>query len=82
MARVDSAAEVALQAKVAAILTLGTFEPGTLYVLRDAASLAMASASHVAGRDLILQADGYWILAPWWCEHNAAARCDSRIDFP
>ena len=87
MARVDSAAEAALQAKMAAILTSGTFELDTLYVLRDEASLAMARASHVAGRDLILQADGYWVLAPWWCEHNAVpvvppgrgARADARI---
>jgi hypothetical protein len=78
MARVDTAAEAALQAKTAAILTSGTFEPGTLYVLRDAASLSMARASHVAGRDLILQADGYWVLAPWWCEYDAAAGCAAR----
>jgi hypothetical protein len=78
MARVDSAAEAALQAKMAALLTSGTFEPDTLYVLRDEASLAMVRASHVAGRDLILEADGYWVLAPWWCEHNAAAGCTAR----
>ena len=63
---------------MAAALTSGTFEPDTLYVLRNEASLAMARASHVAGRDLILQADGYWVLAPWWCEHNAAAGCAAR----
>ena len=82
MARVDSAAEAALQAKMAAILTSGIFEPDTLYVLRDEASLAMARASHVAGRDLILQADGYWVLAPWWCEHKPTISCASRTAFP
>ena len=80
MARVDSAAEAALQAKMAAILTSGVFELDTLYVLRDAASLAMARASHVAGRDLILQADGYWVLAPWWCRYDAAADCATPPD--
>ena len=78
MARVDTAAEAALQAKTAVILTSGSFEPGTLYVLRDEASLSMARASHVVGRDLILQADGYWVLAPRWCEYDAAASCAAR----
>ncbi|MCO6415270.1 DUF6311 domain-containing protein [Siccirubricoccus sp. KC 17139] len=67
MARVDGAAVAALRARMAELLRSGAYEPGTLYILRDAESLALAEASHVPGRDLLRQADGYWVLAPgWW----------------
>ncbi|MBL6457478.1 hypothetical protein JMJ55_19275 [Belnapia sp. T6] len=66
MARVDEGAAAALRAKTAGILRSGAYEPGTLYVLRDAASLDLARASHDPARDAILQADGYWLLAPGW----------------
>ncbi|WP_149539764.1 DUF6311 domain-containing protein [Siccirubricoccus phaeus] len=67
MARVDGAAAAALRARMAEVLASGAYEPGTLYVLRDAASLALAEASHRPERDLLRQADGYWVLAPgWW----------------
>jgi Family of unknown function (DUF6311) len=66
MARVDGAAVAALRAKVAAILASGAYEPGTLYVLRDADSLDRARASHDPARDAILRADGYWVLATGW----------------
>jgi hypothetical protein len=68
MARVDGAAIAALRAKVARSLASGAYEPGTLYLLRDAESLALARASHDPARDLILQADGHWVLAPGWRE--------------
>lgn len=66
LARIDDAALAALRAKVKVILGSGAYEPGTLYVLRDEKSLAAAQASHDPSRDLILQADGYWVLAPGW----------------
>lgn len=66
MARVDAAAIAALRRRTATILASGAYEPGTLYILRDAASLDLARASHDPARDAILQADGYWVLAPGW----------------
>jgi hypothetical protein len=63
---VDRATLAALRAKVRSILGSGAYEPGTLYVLRDEESLALAWASQDPSRDLILQADGYWVLAPGW----------------
>jgi len=66
LARVNKAALSALQAKVKTILHSGAYEPRTLYVLRDEESLALARASNDPARDLILQADGYWVLAPGW----------------
>lgn len=70
LARVDDAAVAALRAKVAGILASGAYEPGTLYLLRDAESLALARASHDPARDLVLQADGHWVLAPGWRERR------------
>jgi hypothetical protein len=66
LARVDDAALAALRAKVAEVLRSGAYEPGTLYVLRDEASQALAQASHDPARDLLLEADGFWVLAPGW----------------
>lgn len=66
LSRVDGAALASLRAKVKAILASGAYEPGTLYVLRDEESLALAQASYNPSRDLILQADRHWVLAPGW----------------
>jgi hypothetical protein len=75
LARVDGAAVSALRARVAAALRSGDYEPGTLYVLRDAETLALARASHDPARgDRILRADGYWVLAPGPGAREAAAR--------
>lgn len=71
LARVDEAAVAALRAKVAGSLASGAYEPGTLYLLRDAESLAQARASHDPARDLILQANGHWVLAPGWRERRS-----------
>ena len=73
MARVDGAALDALRSKVAAILRSGRYEPGTLYVLRDAESLALARQSLDPARDAIVRADDYWILAPGWLSRDVAA---------
>lgn len=74
MARVDAAAVAALRRKVADILRSGRYEPETLYVLRDAESLALARASADPRRDRILQADGYWVLAPGWHDRSLSGR--------
>ncbi len=66
LARVDGAAVAALRARMAEVLASGTYEPGTLYILRDADSLARARASHDPARDAILHVDDYWVLAPGW----------------
>ena len=66
LARVDDAALATLQAKVAEALRSGAYEPGTLYILRDEASRALAQASHDPVRDLLLQVDNLWVLAPGW----------------
>jgi hypothetical protein len=66
LARVDGAAVAALRARMAEILASGAYEPATLYVLRDADSLARAQASHDPARDAILRVDDYWVLAPGW----------------
>ena len=56
---------------MAGSLASGAHEPGTLYLLRDAESLALARASNDPARDLILQADGHWVLAPGWRERRS-----------
>jgi hypothetical protein len=66
LARVDGAAVASLRARMAEILASGAYEPATLYVLRDADSLARARASHDPARDAILHVDDYWVLAPGW----------------
>jgi hypothetical protein len=66
LARVDDAALAALRAKVAEILRGGAYEPDTLYILRDETSQALAQASHDPARDLLMEVDGLWVLAPGW----------------
>ena len=74
MARVDGSALEALRLKVASILRSGRYEPGTLYVLRDAESLALARQSADPARDVIVRADDYWVLAPGWSSRGIVAR--------
>ncbi len=74
MARVDEGRAAALRAKMAEVLRSGAYEPGTLYILRDAESLALARASHDPARDAILEADGYRVLAPGWQARPLAQR--------
>jgi len=66
LARVDGAATAALRARMVEILASGAYEPVTLYVLRDADTLALARASRNPARDAILHVDDYWLLAPGW----------------
>ena len=66
LARVDDAALAALREKVAEVLHSGAYEPDMLYVLRDETSQALARASHDPARDLLLEVDGLWVLAPRW----------------
>lgn len=66
MARLDDTAAAALTARVREELRTGRYEPGTLYVLRDAPSREVARASHDPARDAVIEADGYVVLAPGW----------------
>jgi len=67
LARSDAGRVAALRAETAARLAEGRPEPGVLYVLRDAESLALAQAGLRPGRDRLLEANGLHILAPdWW----------------
>jgi len=67
LARSDAGRVAALRAEMAARLAEGRHEPGVLYVLRDAESLALAQAGLRPGRDRLLEANGLHILAPdWW----------------
>ncbi len=66
LARSDEAAKARLRAEVLARLAEGRPEPGTLYVLRDAESLAAARAGQRAGRDALFFLDGLHVLAPDW----------------
>ncbi len=62
LARIDAAAVEGLAARLA----VGMTEPGTLYVLRDAASLARARATMDPAHDLLIRVDGLDVLAPGW----------------
>ncbi len=66
LARSDAGRVAALRAEVAARLAEGRPEPGVLYVLRDAESLALARAGLRPGRDRLVEADGLHVLAPDW----------------
>lgn len=65
LARVDPARAQALNERVLAELRAGTPEPGTLYVLGAAETLAVARQGLRDG-DLLAQFDGLWVLAPGW----------------
>ncbi|MCU0886539.1 MAG: DUF6311 domain-containing protein [Rubritepida sp.] len=66
LARSDEAAKARLRAEVAARLAEGRPEPATLYVLRDAESLARAQAGLRPGRDALRRLDGVHVLVPDW----------------
>lgn len=72
LARSDAAAVDALRREMAARLAEGRPEPGILYVLRDAESLALARAGMRPGRDRLVIANGLHVLAPDWPVTNAA----------
>lgn len=73
LARADAGSIGRLRAGIAARLVQGDYEPGMLYVLRDAKSLELARAGMQEGRDLIVQADGLDILAPDWVVTSTVA---------
>ncbi len=66
LARLDPGRLAALNAGSTERLRTGAYEAGTLYVLTDAAMLAMAQARHNPGRDLLARFNGLWVLAPGW----------------
>lgn len=66
LARSDAGRVAALRADVAARLGEGRPEPGVLYVLRDAESLALARAGLRPGRDRLIEVNGLHVLAPDW----------------
>lgn len=66
LARSDGRRVAALRAEVASRLAEGRPEPGVMYVLRDAESLALARAGLRPGRDRIIEANGLQVLAPDW----------------
>lgn len=66
LARADAAAIERLRADITGRLARGEYEPGVLYVLRDAETLELARAGAQEGRDLIVRADGVDALAPDW----------------
>lgn len=73
LARADAGAIERLRADVAARLARGDYEPGVIYVLRDAAMLELARAGMQDGRDLLIRADGLDVLAPAWVVTSAVA---------
>ena len=66
LARIDAEGVAALVPRVAALLRDGRHEPGTLYILRDAESLALAQAGMNPARDLLTRVGGVDVLAPGW----------------
>jgi hypothetical protein len=66
LARLDPARVAALNVTTKARLAHGRHEAGSLYVLGDEAALAAARRGMDPARDLLLQADGLWVLAPGW----------------
>ncbi len=66
LARSDGRRVAALRAEITLRLAEGRPEPGVLYVLRDASSLALAEAGLRPGRDRIFEVNGLHVLAPDW----------------
>jgi hypothetical protein len=54
-------------------LATGRHEPGTLYVLGSAEALDAARAGMDRHEDLLIRADGIWVLAPGWRGSPAVA---------
>jgi 2-hydroxychromene-2-carboxylate isomerase len=71
LARIDPRAVEAVNARVAALLDRGTYEPRTFYVLGDDAALARARTGMDPARDLLQRFDGRWVLAPGWLQPPA-----------
>jgi hypothetical protein len=66
LARLDPARVAALNAATAARLAQGRHEPGTLYALGTAETLAAARRGMDPARDLLARFDSIWVLAPGW----------------
>ena len=66
LARVDQRAVEWLRREMAQRLVAGRYEEGTVYVLRDGETLALARASHDPARDLLGRFDRIDVLAPGW----------------
>ena len=66
LARLDPAKVAALNARIAADLAAGRFEPGTFYALGSEETLAAARQGLDPARDLLARFDGIWVLAPGW----------------
>ncbi|WP_305669516.1 DUF6311 domain-containing protein [Falsiroseomonas sp.] len=64
--RVDPAALATLRRQTLAAFEQGQWEPGTLYVLRDAATRELVAARADPARDLVGEHDGLWVFAPGW----------------
>jgi len=64
LSRVDPAKVAALNARTLADLEAGRWEPGTLYVLRDAATRALVEARRDPARDVLAEVDGMVVFAP------------------
>jgi hypothetical protein len=73
LARMDPVAMARLQQEMARRLQEARHEPGTLYVLRDAPSLALARAAMDPARDMLAVIDGMQVLAPGWSVGRAGA---------
>lgn len=80
LARIDPRAVAALRDRVAAALRSGCYEPGTLYVLRDRATLDLAAASHDPARDLLGRIEGLDVLAPGWLPNRAVPPGMRRLE--
>jgi hypothetical protein len=66
LARLDPTRVEALNAAVLDALRSGRHEPGTLYALGSAETLEAARAGMDWREDLLIEADGIWVLAPGW----------------
>lgn len=64
--RIDRMALRRLRMSVIAELDAGRWEPGTLYVLRDEATVAIVAARFDPARDLLRRIDGLMVFAPGW----------------
>ncbi|PZW44862.1 hypothetical protein C8P66_11329 [Humitalea rosea] len=80
LARIDSGGVASLRARVATALRSGRFESGTLYILRDAASVALAANALDPERDLLTEIDGLHVLAPDWL--RILSRTGSALAIP
>ncbi len=66
LSRVDGRLVARLRVEMAERLAAGRFEEATLYVLRDAETVALARAGYDPARDLLGCFDGMTVLAPGW----------------